>query len=109
MSLATRPQISTKRLVVTGLVICLLLAGIVSLWASGNPDGLEFVAERLGFIDSAGEHAAGSSPFADYGTAGVENARLSGGLAGLVGVVVVAVIAFGLMHLLRRHGSRDDG
>ena len=85
----------------------LVLAGVVSLWASGNPDGLEFVAERLGFIDSAGQHGAASSPFADYGTAGVDDPRLSGGLAGLVGVVVVAVIAFGLMHLLRRPGSRD--
>lgn len=109
MSLAPRRQISTGRLVVTGLIICLLLAGVVSLWASGNPDGLEYVAERLGFIDSAGEHGAADSPFADYGTAGIDNARLSGGLAGLVGVAVVAVIAFGLMHLLRRRGPRDDG
>lgn len=109
MSLSRRSQITTTRLVVTGLLICLLLAGIVSLWASGNPDGLEFVAERLGFIDSAGDHAAASSPFADYGTAGVDKPRLSGGLAGLVGVVVVAVIAFGLMHLLRRRGPRDGG
>lgn len=109
MSLQPRRQISTKQLVITGLTICLLLAGVVSLWASGNPDGLEFVAERLGFIDTAGEHASGESPFADYGTAGVANPRLSGGLAGVVGVVVVAIIAFGLMHLLRRNGSREDG
>lgn len=108
MSLAPRHQISTTRLVVSGLVICLLLAGVVSLWASGHPDGLEFVAQRLGFIDSAGDHASDGSPFAGYGTAGVDNARLSGGLAGLVGVVVVAAIAFGLMYLLRRRGSRDD-
>lgn len=104
MSVAPRRP-STTRLVVTGLAVCALLAGIVSFWASGNPDGLEFVAEKLGFGGSAEEHAAGDSPFADYGTAGVDDARLSGGLAGLVGVVVVAVVAFGLMHLLRR---RDD-
>ncbi|MFC7488768.1 PDGLE domain-containing protein [Knoellia sp. CPCC 206453] len=108
MSLAPRHQISTTRLVVTGLVICLLLAGVVSLWASGHPDGLEFVAQRLGFLDSAGKHASDGSPLAGYGTAGVDNARLSGGLAGLIGVGVVAVIAFGLMHLLRRRSSRDD-
>ncbi|EAP99124.1 putative ABC-type cobalt transport system, permease component [Janibacter sp. HTCC2649] len=108
MSLASRRRISTTRLVVTGLVICLVLAGVVSLWASGHPDGLEFVAKRLGFIDSAGRHASDGSPFAGYGTAGVDNARLSGGLAGLVGVVVVALISFGLMYLLRRRGSRDD-
>lgn len=108
MSIAPGSRITTTRLVVVGLSICLLLAGVVSLWASGNPDGLEFVAEKLGFLDSAGDHATGNSPFADYGMSGVDNARLSGGLAGLVGVVVVAVIAFGLMHLLRRRDSDDD-
>lgn len=91
-----------------GLGVCLLLAGVVSVWASGNPDGLEFVAERLGFGGTAGEHAAGDSPFADYGTSGVDDPRLSGGLAGVVGVLVVAVVAFGLMHLLRRRSTGDD-
>jgi len=108
MSLAPRRQISTTRLVVIGLAICCVLAGVVSLWASGNPDGLEFVAERLGFLDSAGKHASDGSPLAGYGTAGVDNARLSGGLSGLIGVVVVAALAFGLMHLLRRRSSHDD-
>lgn len=108
MSLAPRRQISTSRLVVAGLGVCVVLAGVVSLWASGHPDGLEFVAEKLGFIDSAGQHASDGSPLADYGVAGIANERLSGGLAGVVGVIVVAVIAFGLMHLLRRRGPRDD-
>ncbi|MEO7268212.1 MAG: PDGLE domain-containing protein [Knoellia sp.] len=108
MSVAPRHRISTSRLVVTGLAISLLLAGVVSLWASGHPDGLEFVAQRLGFLDSAGEHTSDGSPLAGYGMAGVDNPRLSGGLAGLIGVVVVAVLAFGLMHLLRRRNPRDD-
>lgn len=108
MSTSTRPRVSTSRLVVAGLGMCLLLAGVVSVWASANPDGLEFVAERLGFGDSAAEHAAAGSPLADYGTAGVDDPRLSGGIAGIVGVAVVAVVAFGLMHLLRRRGTSDD-
>jgi len=108
MSAGTHHRVSTRRLVMTGLGVCLLLAGVVSVWASANPDGLEFVAERLGFSGTAGEHAASDSPLADYGTAGVDDARLSGGLAGVVGVVVVAVVAFGLMHLLRRRGTGDD-
>ncbi|MEO6020294.1 MAG: PDGLE domain-containing protein [Knoellia sp.] len=108
MSTAYRNQVTTKRLVLVGFSVCLLLATVVSFWASGHPDGLEFVAHRLGFSDAAGHHASSDSPFAGYGTSGVRNARLSGGLAGLVGVVVVAVLAFGLMHLLRRRGPRDD-
>ncbi|MFW5469551.1 PDGLE domain-containing protein [Knoellia sp. CPCC 206435] len=108
MSAPTRQRVSTSRLVVAGLGICVLLAGVVSVWASANPDGLEFVAERLGFGGTAGEHAAADSPLADYGTAGVDNPRLSGGLAGVIGVAVVAVVAFGLMHLLRRRGDAGD-
>ena len=108
MSTAPRPRVSTTRLVVVGLAVCALLAGVVSAWASSSPDGLEHVAESLGFIDTAAEHRSAGSPFADYGTAGVDDAGLSGGLAGLVGVVVVAVVAFGLMHLLRRRGTHDD-
>ena len=108
MNPSPRVRVSTKRLVLVGLGICLLLATVVSFWASSHPDGLEFVAHRLGFTDSAGQHASSDSPFAGYGTAGVHDARLSGGLAGLVGVLVVAVLAFGLMHLLRRRGPRDD-
>jgi cobalt/nickel transport system permease protein/cobalt/nickel transport protein len=108
MSTTPRRRVTTTRLVVAGLVVCGVLAGVVSAWASGHPDGLEYVAESLGLVDSAGEHGSAGSPFADYGTAGVDDARLSGGLAGLVGVVVVAAVAFGLMHLLRRRGTGDD-
>lgn len=108
MSTAPRHRVPTRRLVLAGLGLSLLLAGIASVWASSHPDGLEFVAERLGFGDTAGEHAAAGSPLADYGTSGVGDPRLSGGLAGVVGVVVVAVVAFGLMHLLRRRGTSDD-
>lgn len=108
MSTLTRARVSTNRLVLAGLGLCLVLAGIVSVWASSHPDGLEFVAERLGFGATAGEHAAAGSPLADYGTAGVDDPRLSGGLSGVIGVVVVAVLAFGLMHLLRRRGADDD-
>ena len=98
----SRPRVRTRALVLVGLAVCLVLAGVVSLYASSSPDGLEFVAERLGFADSVSEHTAAGSPLADYGVSGVGNARLSGGLAGVVGVLVTAALAFGLMRLLRR-------
>ena len=65
-----------------GVLVALLLAGVVSFWASSSPDGLERVAEDTGFIGTAEDHDLADSPFADYGTAGVDDARLSGGLAG---------------------------
>ncbi|MBD3784286.1 MAG: PDGLE domain-containing protein, partial [Micrococcales bacterium] len=35
------PRVSTRRLVVVGLAVCLVIAGVVSFYASSHPDGLE--------------------------------------------------------------------
>ena len=89
-------------LVVTGLVVSLVLAGGVSFYASSHPDGLEKVAGDVGFLDSAKESAVEDSPLAGYGVAGIENERVSGGLAGVIGVASTAAISFGLFYALRR-------
>lgn len=88
-----------------GLLVCLLLAGVVSGFASSSPDGLEKVAEDKAFIGTAQEHGLAGSPVADYSLAGVANERLSGGLAGVVGVVVTLAIGGGLFLVLRRAGG----
>jgi hypothetical protein len=93
---------STRALVVVGIVVSLLLAGVLSWYASSSPDGLERVAEDQGFSQTGGDHAAADSPFADYGTKGVGDERLSGGLAGVIGVAVTAVVMGGLVLVLRR-------
>ena len=85
-----------------GLAVSLLLAGVVSYYASAHPDGLEKVAEDIGFIDDAKDSAAAGSPLSDYGVSGVGDERVSVGLAGIVGVLVTAVVAFGLFHWLAR-------
>lgn len=89
-------------LVVIGLVVSLALAGGVSFYASSHPDGLEKVAGDVGFLDSAKESAVEESPLAGYGVAGVKNERISGGLAGVIGVASTAAISFGLFYALRR-------
>jgi hypothetical protein len=93
---------------VAGAIVTLLLAGVVSSYASGHPDGLEFVAERVGFLDTATEHRSAGSPLADYATKGVSDQRVSGGLAGVVGVLVVGVLGGGLAWVLRRRSPRED-
>jgi hypothetical protein len=89
-------------LVAVGLALSLVLAGGVSYYASSQPDGLEKVAGDVGFLDSAKESAVEDSPLAGYGVAGVENERISGGLAGIIGVASTAAISFGLFYGLRR-------
>ena len=54
-----------------GLAVSLLLAGVVSYYASSSPDGLEKVAGDIGFIESAEDSAVAGSPLSDYGVSGV--------------------------------------
>ena len=105
---APQPRVSTRRLVVVGILVCLVLAGFVSYYASTRPDGLNFVAARTGFADSAGPHASDGSPFAGYETTGVADARVSRGVAGVVGGALVFVIAGGLFLAVRRRDQDDQ-
>jgi cobalt/nickel transport protein len=92
----------TTGFVLAGLLVALLIAGVGSGYASSSPDGLESAAEQHGFAGTARDSAAADSPMADYGVAGVPDGRLSGGLAGVVGVLAVLTLAGGLTLLLRR-------
>lgn len=89
-----------------GLAVTALLAGVASFYASSQPDGLERVARDTGIDETATAHAAGDSPLADYSVSGVEDSRLSGGLAGLVGVGLTVVVAGGLFLGLRAMRTR---
>uniref|UniRef100_UPI00404ABBBE PDGLE domain-containing protein n=1 Tax=Candidatus Planktophila sp. TaxID=2175601 RepID=UPI00404ABBBE len=89
-------------LVIVGLALSLLLAGGVSYYASSQPDGFEKAAGEIGFLDTAEESPLKDSPLAEYGVAGVENERLSGALAGLIGVAATAAISFAIFFFMRR-------
>lgn len=108
MSASSKKRVPFTWVAVGIAVVALLLAGVVSYYASANPDGLEYVAGKTGFLDSASEHGAADGPLADYGTQGVDNARLSGGLAGVIGTVVVLVLAGGLVLAIRRRPTSDE-
>lgn len=83
---------STRKVWATGLVTALVLAGFVSYYASASPDGLEKVAADKGIDEKVEDHAAADSPLADYGVKNVDDARLSGGLAGVIGVGVTVAM-----------------
>ncbi len=93
---------SRRGLWLAGLLVTLVVAGVVSYYASASPDGLEWAAGEAGFADTARDSAVADSPLADYGVTGVEDPRLSGGLAGVIGVAVTLLLAGGLTLLLRR-------
>lgn len=99
-------RMKNRTFLAVGLLVCLLVAGGVSYYASSHPDGLEHVAEQVGFIDTAEDSATADSPLADYTTKGVDDERLSVGISGVVGVLVVVGLSTGLFWLLRRRDSR---
>ncbi len=91
-----------RRFFAIGLLLALLVAGFGSYYASSHPDGLEFVAGKTGFLGSAEEAKTTDQPFADYTTKGVDDERLSGGIAGVAGVLMVLVLMGGITHVVRR-------
>jgi cobalt/nickel transport protein len=99
-------MISTKKFYTGALLVSLVLAGIVSFYASSHPDGLEKVAETIGFMETAKDHSIAGIPLADYGVKGVESERLSVGLAGVIGVLSTAGISVGLFYFLRKDKSK---
>ncbi|MGW7407298.1 energy-coupling factor ABC transporter permease [Streptomyces sp. NPDC054833] len=98
---------SHRTLWITGLVTSLVLAGFVSFYASADPDGLEKVAHDKGIDQNAGKHASADSPLAGYGVKDVSDARLSGGLAGVIGVGVTVVAGSTVFWAVRRRRTSD--
>lgn len=99
-----RPSI---RLVAAGIfVVALILAGIVSFYAASSPDGLTKVSEDEGFASSQTAHDAEDGPFAGYGASFIDDDRLSGGVAGVVGVLVVLGLGTGLTYAVRRRSAQ---
>lgn len=100
-------------------VVTLVIAGGVSYLASSSPDGLDSATlqgcEVITTADGvelltgeciaqhADEHALAGSPLADYAVGGRDG---TGGLAGILGVVVTAAIAGGAFWLIARSRAK---
>ena len=93
---------SNRKFYLIVLLVSIGLAGIVSFYASSSPDGLEKVAGDIGFIETAKDHTLDNSALADYGVAGIENERLSVGIAGILGVIATGVIMYLIIKFISR-------
>ncbi|WP_405839031.1 energy-coupling factor ABC transporter permease [Streptomyces platensis] len=93
---------SVRRVWLAGLAAALVCAGGISYYASASPDGLEKVAQDHGIDRKAEDHAAKDSPLADYSVKDITDPRLSGGLAGVIGVGATLAVGTGVFVVLRR-------
>ncbi|MCL6472595.1 MAG: energy-coupling factor ABC transporter permease [Firmicutes bacterium] len=86
--------------------VAAFLALILSPFASSFPDGLEKVAQTLGFIKH--ETSLFKALIPDYSMPGFGDSKLATGLAGLVGVLMTIFIGYGTAKIVRRRSQKDS-
>lgn len=72
--------------------VAIFVGGVLSLFASSLPDGLEWVAERQGFLERGSSIFA--APFQDYCIPGFESETIVALFAGIFGVMFLFVFLF---------------
>jgi len=95
------PVRSSRPFLVGGVGVTLILAGIVSFFASSSPDGLESVGAEKGFLDQATAHPLGSWALSDYGAVG----GIPVGIAGVIGVGITLLVAGSIGYAARRSAA----
>jgi cobalt/nickel transport system permease protein len=94
-----------------GLAIALAVAVFLSPFAYDKPDGLEFVGQKLGFLEahSTPPPLPIPAPIPDYELKlpGLDHVRLATAGAGLVGTLVVFGIAWGMARVLPRPSGEE--
>lgn len=86
-----------KKDVIIGLLLALLVAAVLSPFASTSPDGLERVAEDKGFIDRGEGKEVIKSPIPDYEVPSIANKTFAGISAGIIGTILTFITMFGLV------------
>lgn len=84
------------------IVAAIIIAGILSPFASPDPDGLEKVAQTKGFIEKGEGKETIHAPMPDYAVPGVRSEGVSTAVAGIAGTMLTFVIAFGAGRILRK-------
>lgn len=89
----------TKKAIWIWLALSIGVTMVLAPFASQLPDGLEKVAETLGFIERGASNL--SSPLPDYRIPGMEGG-ISTAMAGIVGVVVTFILAYLIIKVMQR-------
>ena len=90
---------------IIGIAIALAVAALLGPFAASAPDGLEWVAEELGFSTRAAAEPALAGPLPDYAVPAAGDGPISTALAGVVGTLLVAGVLVGIGYLRQRKGE----
>jgi len=99
-----KPQPAGAAVWVVGLLIALALT-VISPLASAHPDGLEWVAEQKGFLDTAQGPLYEIIP--DYVLPGVSSEAVATILAGVIGTLIVFGVTLGVAIARRNRQSSN--
>ena len=91
-----------KKAIIFGLLASAALAVFLSPFASQSPDGLEKVAQDMGFLSEGEGKNVFSAPLPDYTVPGIAHEGVTVSLAGFSGVILVFALAAGAGYLLKR-------
>ncbi len=90
--------------IAVGLLIALAIT-FASPLASSHPDGLERVAEDKAFLDEAKDAPYTILP--DYTVPGIDNEAVTTIFAGLIGVLIVAGVGYGVARVIDRRARSE--
>ncbi|MCX6357520.1 MAG: PDGLE domain-containing protein [Candidatus Aureabacteria bacterium] len=85
-----------------GLCAALLLALLISPFASPWPDGLEKVAGDKGFLQKGEGKPVLAAPIPDYAWPGIRREGVATAVAGVAGTLIVFAVSWGVAFLLRK-------
>ncbi len=91
----------------TILLVALFVGGILSLFASSLPDGLEKIAETQGFLEQGRRLFVAIIP--DYMMPGVHSEPFATSLAGIIGTLSVFLILFFVGRALYQTECTEEG
>lgn len=97
---------------VYGLLAALVIGGVISLFASTYPDGMEKVAiDTFGGESKMEELTSGkevvNSPMPDYMMPGIENETLAASLAAVTGVLIMFVFVVVIGKILKKRKTAN--
>lgn len=87
-------------------IVSIFVGGVLSLFASSSPDGLEKVAIMQGFLQQEKHLIPGLFP--DYQVSFIGNETVAGSLAGIIGTLFVFFLLFSIGKILYQSALIGD-
>ena len=91
-----------RRFFISAAIVIAVIVALAAAFVSSHPDGLEWVAEKLGFVSKAAQEDLISAPMPDYSLGGIKSPFWSTVLAGTAGAVITFFSAWIIAKILRK-------